>query len=301
MFHKTSIILWICLLFFGHSYRVVRAQNTHEHNRRSVVVNELVVNAENNYRSVVYKSEKRGVVDMRNLLKSSRMEECWIFLPREKKWIEIGRGEAPEKKFDNRYVTKVRLDVRFMERLMAQNSLLVLYHIHPAHSQLLEDKMKMRSENGNLVNANEGEKERVLFLMRRAFPSEQDLRNMIENSMLFYAHNPQGNITFKICSYYGITEYYLTEKGRIYFADSGFNCMKKIVVTCYEIQRQMVVAGDICEQEIRKSINLFYRINRHSKQNRQSPSRIKKGFNLQIAAAVESMSGDYVEIAFMPY
>ena len=286
----------------GHFHPAANALERYEQNRQGVVEEELVVNVDNRYRSIVYKNEKRGIADMRNLLHSSRMEECWLYLPREKKWIEIGRGEAPEKKLDNRYVTKVNLDVRFMEGLMAEYSLLVLYHIHPSYTLLLEDKMKAGRENSHTMNANEREKERVLFLMRRAFPSEQDLRNMIENTMVFYAANPQGNITFKICSYYGITEYKLTEKGRIYFArDSFIDCMKKIILVCREIQRDITAAGEICEQKILKTINLFYRVKMHSKQVKESPFRVKKEFKRQIEDAVESMSGDYVKITFAPY
>ncbi len=299
-----SFFIFLCLnlLFFGLSQRAVRAQGIGEQRREIAIVKGLIVNDNNNFRSIVYKDEKRGVTDMRKLLQSSRVEECWIYLPEKEKWVEIGRGEAPEKKLDNRYVTKVSLDVRFMEELLDNNSFLVVYHIHPTYTLFLKDKMEERRENDISIKANEREKERVLYLMRRTFPSEQDLRNMIENTMVFYEKNPLGEITFKICSHYGITEYKLTEKGKQYFvSDDYFGTMKKIILTCRQIQNDMIVASDMCEQQIRKTINLFYRTKMHSKQKRRNPSRVKRDFGFQIEGAIESMSNEYMKIIFVPH
>lgn len=296
------IFSWICLSFFCHFYRVANALEMDEQNRERVVLEGLIANAENKYRSIVYKNEKRGVADMRKLLKSSRVEECWVYLPEEEKWVEIGRGETPEKKVDNRYITKVSLDVQFLEELMTENSSLVVYHIHPTYTLLLEENMNERREDGHAMNANEREKERALFLMRRVFPSEQDLGNMIENTMEFYGKNPYGNVSFKISSHYGITEYRLTEKGRAHVvSNSYFECMKKIIVMCRTIKHDMAVAEEICEQKIRKTINLFQRTKMNSKQKRRNPSRIKKDFKSQIENAVNTVSNDYVKITYVPY
>ncbi|MCP5005315.1 MAG: hypothetical protein GY941_15475 [Planctomycetes bacterium] len=302
MLRLSFFFLCICLLFSAHSHRVAWALAVKEQGRESVVVNGLLVNGDNSYRSIVYKNEKSGIEDLRNLLKSSRMEECWIYLPFKEKWVEVGRGEAPEKKLDNRYVTKVSIDVQFMEGLMAKNSLLVVYHIHPTYTLLLEDKKKERRERGYLMTVNEGEKERVLFFMKRAFPSEQDLGNMIENSLVFYGENPHGNITFKICSHYGVTEYSLTEKGKSSFVSGNYlECLKKIIQTCYKIKCDMDKAAEVCEQKIRKTINHLYRTQKHSKQKKRRSSRVKKDFSFQVENAVESINADYVKFTFVPY
>jgi hypothetical protein len=94
----------------------------------------------------------------------------------------------------------------------------------------------------------------------------------------------------------------LTEKGRAYVdSDSYIEFMKKIIMLCHKIKRDMVVAEEICEQKIRKSINLSYRTQSKSKQKRRSPLRIKKDFKTQIENAIGTISNGSVEITFVPY
>ena len=306
MFKIISIIT--LLVSFSFFFRVAVALEIHEHEREGIVVREIVVNNDNKYRTIIYKNEEEGITELRSLVDTSRMEECWIFLPLGKKWVEIGSGSVPETKVDDRFITKVGLDVQFMERLMAKNNSLIVYHIHPTYSLFLEHQMKQCRENGQPMKEKEIKKARSVFLMKRAYPSEQDLGNMIENTLEFFKKNPSGNITFKICSHYGITEYYLTKEGEAYFiCDNYPDLFEKIVRICMEMHHDAFLAVENYEQKIRKKVNLLNRTKMHSKQKKRSLLKTNNGSRFEIAPftlinkAVEAMCGDYLKVTFRPY
>jgi len=301
-------MLSVYLFFFSFFYRVVAALESHEQKREDVVVRELVVNNDSKYRTISYKNEEEGIAELRSLINTSRIEECWIYLPVEEKWVEIGSGAVPETKVDDRFITKVGLDVQFMDRVMVKNNFLVVYHIHPTYSLFLEHQIKESRESGLPMEENEIKKARTVFLIKRAYPSEQDLGNMIENTLEFLKKNPNGNITFKICSHYGLTEYYLTKEGQIYFVCGNYpELIEKIIMMCMKMHHDAALAVENYEQKIRKKINLLYRIKMHSKQKKQSSLRINNGSRLEIEPftlinkAVEAMSNDYLRVTFAPY
>ena len=168
--------------------------------------------------------------------------------------------------------------------------------------------MKECREIGQPMKEKEIEKARAVFLMKRAYPSEQDLGNMIENTLAFFKRNPNGNITFKICSHYGITEYYLTKEGEIYFlGDSYPDLFEKIVMMCMEMHHHAALAVEKYEQKIRKKANVLNRIKMHSKQKKRSLLKTNNDSRLEIEPftsinkAVEAMSNDYLKVTFTPY
>ncbi|MDR4496601.1 MAG: hypothetical protein MRK02_01545 [Candidatus Scalindua sp.] len=302
------ITVLVNLVFFSFLHRVAVALERHEQEREDIVIRELVVNNDNKYRTVICKNEEEGIKELRSLVDTSRIEECWIFLPPEERWVEIGSGAVPETRVDDHFITKVGVDVQFMESVMAKNNSLIVYHIHPTYSLFLEHQMRKCRENGQPMKEKEVKKARTEFLIKRAYPSGQDLGNMIENTMEFIKKNPGGNIMFKICSHYGITECYLTKEGKIYFiCDNYPDLFEKIVRICMKMHRDAALAVENYEQKIRKKVNLLYRIKMHSKQKKRSFLRANNGSKFEIDPftlinkAFEAMSSDYLKVAFTPY
>ncbi len=288
--------LFSSIFYFSQITSAVEKQNQE---REYTVVNNLVVNNKNKYRTVIHKSEGKGILEMRQLINTSPIEECWIFLPHKRKWIEIGNGEEPEKKVDGRYITKARLDVKFMDRIMIENSNMVVYHFHPSHSLCLEEKIIERKGKGFPMKAQELEKERTKYLVESSHPSKSDLMSMIVNSMEFFKSNLDGNITFKIGSYYGVTEYHLTENGRAYFNNDNLpeflKRIMKVSLTTYHASNS------------RQKIDVLSRIKMNPKQKRCRSHRNKINPRQKIdtlytiSKSIETMSNKYIKATFTPY
>ena len=267
------------------------------------VIDKLVVNNRNKFRTVIYESEAEGIADMRKLITNSQTEESWAFLPNQEKWIEIGYNEEAEKKVDKRYITKAKLDIQLLDELMSKNNNMALYHFHPSHSLSLEEKIKKREEDGLPMNHREIERERVRLLIKSAYPSRSDLLNMIGNSTEFFERNADGNITFKICSHYGITEYHLTDKGMTYLhADNSSKQILRITDISSSAYIEANVKGEILERNPRKTKNPLKRIKMSPKQKRKPVSRYTIiNPQARIRKAIESMNDEHVKVIFTPY
>ncbi len=269
-----------------------------------VVVDDLVVNNENNYRTVVLKNEETGILEIRKLVNTSPIEECWTYLPSKEKWIEIGKGEELEQEVDGQYFTKIKLDALLIEKLMAENDNLIVYHFHPSQSSFLNNKIEKRKDACRPMNKEEIEEERTGFLVKRAYPSDADVMCMIGNSMDFYEKQPVGNITFKIGSHYGVTEYSLTDEGRAYFrTDDSEEFLKRIM----RVNTAVYFSRGTQEQTSKQSIDTCSRTKMNSKQKRNRASRVKVSHSpktdplCRILKSVKAMSNKYLRITFTPY
>ncbi|MBI4203571.1 MAG: hypothetical protein HY527_00980, partial [Betaproteobacteria bacterium] len=93
---------------------------------------ELVANNTNTERYVVNGvCEHQGIREISRILKNSDFEEMWAFLPRARitqdcQWHEIGREEKSEG--DSAYL---RVDMAYLESLMAENTEIHVVHFHP--------------------------------------------------------------------------------------------------------------------------------------------------------------------------
>jgi hypothetical protein len=268
-----------------------------------IIINELVVNNKNKYKTVIYENEEEGISEMRKLISNSQIEESWTYLPHQEKWIEIGYNEESERKIKENYITKSRLDVQFIDELMNENSNMAVYHFHSSYCLSLEDKIKERIGNGLPMNDSEIEKERIRFLIKSAYPSRSDLMNMIGNSMEFFERNPDGNITFKIGSHYGITEYNLTAEGRKHFyISNSFEQIARIKSISSSANLEVNVTGEILELNPRETRNPLSRIKMNPKQKRNSLSRYKNIDPVsRVKKSIESMNDKLLRVAFTPY
>jgi hypothetical protein len=267
------------------------------------VIDELVVNNRNKFKTVIFESEAEGIPEMRKLIASSQIEESWAYLPHREKWIEIGHNEEAEKKIDKRYITKAELDVQLLNELMSEGHNIVLYHFHPSHSLSLEDKIRKREEGGSPMNDREIERERIKLLIKSAYPSRSDLLNMIGNTMEFFERNSEGNITFKVCSHYGITEYYLTDEGMAHLsADNSLKQILWVKEISSSANIEANVKGEILEMNPRETRNPLERIKMSPKRKRKPVSRyIIIDPPDRIQKAIEAMNDEYIRVTFTPY
>jgi len=298
------VLLWVCLytltLWLNHVSLAVEDTNREEGYN---VINELVVNNKNQFKTVIYENENEGILEMRKLIESSQIEESWAYLPRQEKWIEIGYSEESEKKIDEKYITKAKLDIQFLDELMNENNNMIIYHFHPSYSLSLEDKIKRRKKNGSPMNDNEIKKERTRLLIKSAYPSRSDLMNMIGNSTEFFERNSDGHITFKVCSHYGITEYRLTDEGMAYLhADNSLKQIARITGISSSANIDANVKGEILEMNPRETRDPLKRIKMSPKRKRSSFSRYIIIDPLsRIERAVEAMNGEHIKVTFTPY
>jgi hypothetical protein len=303
--NRSLIILISAYLYFfilGHNHISLADEQTNQLEKYSVI-DELVVNNRNKFKTVIFESEAEGISEMRKLIASSQIEESWAYLPHREKWIEIGHNEEAEKKIDKRYITKAKLDVPFLDELMSENNNMTLYHFHPSHSLSLEDKIRKREEDSSPMNDREIERERIRLLIKSAYPSNSDLLNMIGNSMEFFERNTEGNITFKVCSHYGITEYHLTDEGMAHLnADNLLEQILWVKGVSSSANIEANIKGEILEMNPRETRNPLKRIKMSPKRKRKSLSRyIIIDPLTRIQKAIEAMNDEHIRVIFTPY
>ncbi len=299
---RIILLAYLSILTLG-LYHVSLADEPINQQEEYKVVGDLVVNSRNKFKTVIYENETEGISEMRKLIANSQIEESWVYLPHQKKWIEIGHNEEAEKKIDKRYITKAKLDVQLLDKLMSENNNMILYHFHPSHSLSLEDKIRKREEGGSPMNSMEIEREKKKLLIKSAYPSRSDLLNMIGNSMEFFERNREGNITFKVCSQHGITEYHLTDEGMTYL--SADNSLKQIlwvkgISSSANIEAN--VKGEILEMNPTETRNPLKRIKMNPKRKRKPISRYIIIEPLtRIQKAIEAMNDEHIRVTFTPY
>jgi hypothetical protein len=126
---------------------------------------------------------------------------------------------------------------------------------------------------------------------------------MIGNSTEFFERNSDGNITFKVCSHYGITEYRLTDEGMAYLhADNSLKQIARITGISSSANIDANVKGEILEMNPRETRDPLKRIKMSPKRKRSSFSRYIIIDPLsRIERAVEAMNGEHIKVTFTPY
>ena len=156
----------------------------------------LVVNNDSTYRTIVYKNEEEGIEDMLKLVKTSKLEEAWIFLPNWNLWYEIGKTSRNYFK-EGTYFSTISIDGEFRDKLIRENDNLVYYHFHPEFNS--EDIYK------KIFGQN--------IIIQGAILSHGDLIEAITSTRDFYKYHPNGKTKFSTVSGEGIIDFYMTEEG----------------------------------------------------------------------------------------
>lgn len=253
----------------------------------------LVVNIDRSYANVVHKGEKEGIRDMRKLVEEPYYEEAWIFLPDESLWIETGFEETRNLLEKGEWLVVSELNAE-LERIFALNKNVVKYHIHlvPAAS-----KSKIISFYIDSVAI--------------TMPIYDDIFTFIIHSDILYGYQPEGSITGKICSHYGVAEYFLTEEGKRRFSGAysskksrskaksfSDNMFSELKSKCGMIEEQLwECAREYMKEKAGEShgIERLLENNDYMKESYEScaakiPPRL-----------AEEMSNKYITIRFTPY
>lgn len=183
----------------------------------------LYVNERILLRTYANKTEQEGVRDIIKLVYTSKHEEAWAYLPEKEKWIELGFSSKIN--YYDGFLILLSLNEATVSRLVKENNNMIIYHFHPTNIDLTIDYMQSKNIVPNFSNL-----EKIVNLYLRgpeiaAIPSYPDMAQMFKKSRDFYKTNPEGEMIHKIVSSYGVTSYYLTEQGKIFFSDKcDFNC-----------------------------------------------------------------------------
>ena len=173
----------------------------------------LLANHANAERYVVNgRCESDGVREIAEILKRSDFEEMWAFLPRahgtqDCQWHEIGRQEKSES--DGAYV---RVDMAYVEALMAENTEIHLYHFHP----LRYFECAARSDCPREAAAGQTGPVDPRWITDLVFsmPSPSDVHFMMDVTSRFHRrHQGRGTIGHRVVTPYGVVDYGLTDQG----------------------------------------------------------------------------------------
>jgi len=191
-------------------------------------ISALEINVDNMYRGIMYESEEKGVEDMRELIKTSPLEEIWAFTSQnEPKWSEIGEEQGLHAAYigENReqfmYSSGIRIDGRYLRKLAEQHDDIVIWHPHPNKEKIREVIREALRGTGSIpVTVSTITEEtfnnltnKVPPTLNHALPSYADLQTMVSFSTAFYDLKPKGSLQWKLYAELGITSFCLTEQG----------------------------------------------------------------------------------------
>jgi hypothetical protein len=209
---------------------------------------QLRANVSNTERYVVNGvCERRGVRQVARILKRSDFEEMWAFLPhangtQECQWHEIGREEKSES--DSAYL---RVDMAYLERLMAANTELHVYHFHPL--KYFECASHADCPRATAPGQTGAFDRRWIVDLVFSMPSPSDVHFMMDVTSRFHRrHQGRGTIRHKVITPYGVVDYALTEKGLAKFDAERFARSEGLYITWVAASR---LADDHVEGVIR--------------------------------------------------
>jgi hypothetical protein len=157
---------------------------------------------------------------MRKLSRVSSLEESWAYLPKDSMFVEIG---IDEKSGDNAN-PHMMVDISYLDKLLRMYDDMTIYHFHPIISKkLIDGEVNKWKKQGYSYSDDEIE---FRMSIAKSTPSGPDLGFMIVTSEFFYLHgptSPKDSIKERVCSKYGVAEFYLTEKGKQYYKDKNFS------------------------------------------------------------------------------
>lgn len=184
-------------------------------------VDQLLINTSNRYRLVVEdKCEAAGVSELLQLLKVSRFEEMWAFVPADERggrctWYELGREVVAAGN-----EATVRVDRDFLTSLMRRHDELRLYHFHPL--VYFERCANRRDCNafGLPIRPEQIAQARLIDNLRYTMPSPEDVYFMMDVTWQFDQERAgTGKLINRVATPYGIVGYALTQAGKERFAD----------------------------------------------------------------------------------
>ncbi|MFH1053447.1 MAG: hypothetical protein V1740_03450 [Candidatus Woesearchaeota archaeon] len=175
------------------------------------IVSRFAANPGNDYRTVLKISENEAIRQLEGLLESN-YEEAWAFLPEKQQFIEIGQWEqkfsTKMRSFNNRH----DWDYDHLVELLIENDDIVIYHTQPKPNEKYVEEVKDRYRefgySEELI-----ERKAFEYIISLSLPNPMDMARMIRASLAIKDIHPEGQFRVKLCSPYGVTEYWLTDQG----------------------------------------------------------------------------------------
>lgn len=191
----------------------------------------LLANVSNTERYVVNGiCEHQGVREISQILKRFDFEEMWAFLPRARgtqdcQWHEIGRDEKSES--DSAYL---RVDMAYLEELMAENTEIHLYHFHPLkYFECAADAYCPQEVAAGQTGPFD---QRWITDLVFSMPSPSDVHFMMDVTSRFHRrHQGRGTIKHKVVTPYGVVDYGLTDKGLAKFDSERHSRSEGLYIT----------------------------------------------------------------------
>jgi hypothetical protein len=181
--------------------------------RKVLYAPELRANADNARRYVVNGvCERQGIRRIAQILRRAALEEMWAFLPRAQgsrkcQWHEIGREER-----SGGDSASLRVDMEYLERLLAENAEIHIYHFHPLRyfecSRSADCPRRAPAGRGGTVDR------RWISDLVFSMPSPNDVHFMMEATSRFRGKRAGGGtIRHRVVTPYGVVDYGLTDSG----------------------------------------------------------------------------------------
>lgn len=165
--------------------------------------------------------ERQGVRQISRVLRRASAEEMWAFLPRARgthacQWHEIGRDEKSEA-----HRADLHVDMGYLEKLMAENAELHIYHFHPL--QYFECASSPECQQAAAHGKTGSLDPRWITDLVFSMPSPSDVHFMMEVTSRFHGHHRTlAAIRHKVVTPYGIVDYGLTKEGLARFEAERF-------------------------------------------------------------------------------
>jgi hypothetical protein len=245
----------------------------------------------------VRKNEEEGIKDIKELVHSSKLEGAWAYLPKEELWIWVVKEMRPETMIDRKEgfysVTEVECDYKFTTELGFDQDF-IAYHLHTNNYSILmksiKDQLNATHPNIDREIVEEIKKDFQQNLSLKAtLPSGADIGSMIDQSKVVYGLRPQSKTSHKVCSSYGVSEYFLNGEGRKFF---DFNKVlywnkNKLETNQKELELMNEKINEIMEKTKQKILGLPLETNPFSKE--------------KVDEMIEEIKHPYFEIVFTPY
>jgi hypothetical protein len=203
--------------------------------------------------------ERQGVGQMAQILARAEFEEMWAFVPRGCQWHEIGR----EEKSGNDRAT-LRVDMAYLETLMAGNDALHVYHIHPLRYFACASARCARGE-------------RWITDLVFSMPSASDVHFMMDVTSRFYRkRGAAGTIRHRVVTPYGVVDYGLTASGLAKYDAERNGRSEGLYIT-------WVAASALDDERVRQLIE-------------EGPASIVEG----IRRLAQTLNTDFLRVEYLP-
>jgi hypothetical protein len=203
--------------------------------------------------------ERQGVGQMAQILARAEFEEMWAFVPRGCQWHEIGR----EEKSGNDRAT-LRVDMAYLETLMAGNDALHVYQIHPLRYFACASARCARGE-------------RWITDLVFSMPSASDVHFMMDVTSRFYRkRGAAGTIRHRVVTPYGVVDYGLTASGLAKYDAERNGRSEGLYIT-------WVAASALDDERVRQLIE-------------EGPASIVEG----IRRLAQTLNTDFLRVEYLP-